>query len=193
LAFFDVLRDSLSRQKLLKTMAPITLGEPVNADGSGALRSRSFSLDVAVRDDGRKTALGLMDLSGLLTVGDALTSEQLQHLFSLTESQNYAGIVPLEKFLSADLYGYARQPQAFEQQLLQSFPSEQFLRDFRGIVDASRLQEARHILGGPLGAILQQQKLWPLPFMQIMSVQEDDQADGWEHLVAGVEAYARGK
>lgn len=196
LAFFDVLREHLARAGMLRKMSAIELGDAQDVPGGGdaskgVLQARHLTLTVTVNDDGRKELLSVLRLSGLLTVADALSKDELQHLFLLTEAQNYAGIVPMEKFLSADLMSYILETQSYEQQLLQSFPSEQFLRDFRSLTQQSLLHEAKDLLGGALGDVLRGQKLWPLQFMTASTIRQETGADGWSTVSVGIDVYSR--
>jgi hypothetical protein len=193
LAFFDVLHDYLAQQKLLQSMEPIAVSDPVPVDGEPTLTARTLTLQLTLKPEGVQTLFALLRLTGTITVGDTIGAEDLQKLFALTEAENYAGIVPVEKFLSADLLSYVKEPKPFEQELTQSFPSEEFLRSFHSLLETSGLKDAAALLQGGMGKTLIAQKLWPMQFLQLLAVSTAEQPDGWLRVQAEVRVYAREK
>lgn len=196
LAFLESTRTFLERKKLLRSMSPITVDEPVKADVAGStasqpLESRTLHLSAVVRPEGRDELLSILDLSGMLTVGDVLSPENIKTLFTLTETQNYAGIVPVEQFLSSDLQTYVNDPTIPEARLKQAMSSEEFLRAFHDLLDRSHLPKARELLTGDLGRMLTAQKLWPVQFVTIEKESLEQMPDGWVKMEVEVKAYSR--
>lgn len=182
-ALFDVTRSVLSRRKVLTQMSALEFGEvrPLTlpgVDAHGALTAQSVSFTAVVRPEGMEQLLSLLNLSGLITVGDALSPADVKELFVLTESENPAGIVSVEQFLSTDLLSYLHDPVAADQRLTQAFPSEEFLTKFRSLLDTSGLAEARALLQKDLLSEIERQTLWPLPFFVLTAIETEEQPGG---------------
>ncbi len=198
LAFFDVTRLLLERGKMLRGMSGIEVGQPTvldpqpSADASrGIVEKRTISFQATLSDAGFERLFSTLELTGLLTVGDALTDAEIDRLFILTEAENYAGIVAVEKFLSTDLASYAREPRPAEDQLLKSFSSERFLQEFRGLLAGTRLASAREILGGDWGEAYAAQKVWPVQFLGVDRVSVELLPDGWNRVSFTLSAHTR--
>jgi hypothetical protein len=164
LAFLETVRTFLERRKLLTSMEPIAVGdpvlEPIGGSNQQMLESRTLTLTATLQPQGRLKLFSILQMSGLLTVGDALSSTDIKTLFDLTENQNYAGIIPVEQFLSADLQDYAADPTIPEERLKQAMSSEEFLSAFHHLLDNSQLPAIVAFLKGDLGRALLQQKLY---------------------------------
>lgn len=199
LAFVESSLTFLERRKLLKTTSPIDvedLEDTVSADmatGYAPLQVRTLRFSATLLPEGREQLSQILELSGMLTVGDALSPEDIKTLFGLTEAQNYAGIVPVEQFLSSDLQSYVNDPTIPEMRLRQEMPSEEFLSVFQSILDRSRLQQIRVFLEGDFGRTLAAQKLWPVQFMTIDKESIEELPDGWENVEFTIKAYSRGQ
>ena len=168
LTVFDLLRDSLRSQHLLSTMSDIAIGDSVSM-GDG-MQARLLSTTFTVHEEGMERIALLVDLAGLITVGDALTDEEVALLFQGTESENPAGIVALEQFLSTNLLSFARDERTYVEQLKRSFTSPLFERTLRSVLDHSRLRDAEKLFADSFGEHLQQQKLWPMQFVTVQSI-----------------------
>jgi hypothetical protein len=165
---------------------------PEHASGSlRGLERQTVTFDAVVTEEGLQKLVSLLDVSGLLTVGDALTEEETDRLFLLTESENYAGIVDVEKFLAGDLLTYARAPSQMEQQLLQSFSSEAFLEQFRSLIAVSRLKAAADVLGGEWGKAYAEQRVWPVQYLQPQRVAVEELGDGKKKVSMTLSLYSR--
>ena len=198
LALLDVTASLLTQQGMLKGMSDIEVGEiepvegaPVAEHGDDMLMGRTYTFSGRLNEQGLTQLLQVIDLSGFLTVGDTLRPEETGRLFTLTELEDYAGIVPLEKFLNTDLIAYAREPKPHDEALLRSLSSDTFLQEFRSIINASRLGGAQQIIGGPWGKAYSAQKLLPMPFLTLEKVGMDDAKDGWHRVKVVVRAYER--
>jgi hypothetical protein len=165
--------------------------DPVPEGGRGPLSRQTVSFAVVVSPEGADRLLRLLDLTGLLTIGDALTAEETESLFLLTESENYAGIVAVEKFLSTDLAAYAADPRPADDQLFKAFSSELFLSEFRTLLANTRLQHARELLGGEWGKAFGAQRVWPVQFLERESVGIERLPDGWVRLTLRMAAVSR--
>ncbi len=193
LGLLDAAQTTLRVRGSIASLSPITVGgrHPPSIAGAKSLEAQELSFTLTGTAPGIDTFLSLIDLSGTLTVGDALTGKERDALMTLTESQNYAGIVTVEQFLNTDLLAYARNHQAFEDKVTQALPSESFLSRFHEIVHASRLKDAADTLGGPLGDALGAGTLWPAQFLRADRVTTKELADGSQEAEVTVVAYSR--
>lgn len=190
LATFDILRDSLVRDGSLSSMSAIDVGAPADA---GELKAVPVRFDAEVTKEGMDKLLLLLRLSGLLTVSDALSAQQLSSLINLTEEENPAALTVIEQFLSTDLLRYAREPASYEKQVLRSLTSPAFERQFRSILSQSLLAKARYLLGGELGGILTDHNLWPGQILSTRHVEVQPLDGGWYRVSLTLEAYVRGR
>ena len=137
-------------------------------------------INFAVHNKGMEYITKFIRLAGLLTVGDAVTDEQLEKLMHSTEEENPAGIVALEQFLSLDLIRYVRDVRAHESKLKRSFTSNAFANTLLEVTNESLLSDARDILEGDFGRYMQEWGLWPVQFMTLKSAKmRDGGAEGW--------------
>lgn len=197
LAFLESSRTFLENRKLLKTMSAIDVSETEDvtpadaASGSEPLQYRTLHFSATLRPEGRAQLFDILDLSGMLTVGDVLSPDDIKTLFTLTETQNYAGIVPVEEFLSSDLQSYIADPTIPEARLKQAMSSEEFLTAFRSLLEHSHLPQVRDFLKGDFGRALAAQKLWPVQFMTVERESLEEVSDGWEKIDLVLKAYSR--
>ncbi len=198
-AFFDILGSTLGERGVLKELSSMTAEEPrpyrlaVRSENgkNDALQAQRLKFTAQVDTRGYEQLVALLDASGLITVGDALGESDLQKLFAITESQNYAGIVPVEQFLSADLLEYLRDPTVTDERLTQAFPSEEFIEQFHSLLDSSRLASVRAVLGGSLGETLAEKKMWPMPFLVPENLTVRERGDGWLDIEVTLDAIMR--
>lgn len=187
-ATFEVIADALRRDDLLSSMDTLEISNSEERDDD--LRSRTLSTELSLHEDGLKTLLLLIRLSGLLTVGDVLTEQHTALLVDRVEQENPSGIVSLEQFLAADLLRYAEDPKAYEEQLKRSFSSTTFLNAFENVLRTSLLYDVKILLRSDLGEALAGYKLWP---MQAMAVQEITLSPGkakkWHNLKLVLEVF----
>lgn len=198
LAYFESARTFLENRKLLQSMSAIEIGDLRDSDTAkekdlshGPLRERTLHMSIVLRPEGRQQLLSILELSGLLTVGDVLSREDIRTLFELTESQNYAGIVPVKQFLSSDLLAYVVDPTAPEARLKQAMSSEEFLSAFQSLLKRSGLSRIQEILTSDLGRMLAVQKLWPIQFLMVGKESVEELADGWEEVDLTMNVYSR--
>lgn len=191
LTFLGRVQTFLQRRSLAQSFAPIEVGDTQDVPRHEGLRSRSVRFGAVIRPEGRAELHAIVKMSGLLTVGDALSPGDIEKLFTLMESQQYAGIVPMEKFLSADLLGYVQDPLLYDERLAQALSSEEVIGELRTTLKQSGLEEAKAFLKGDLGRTLVAQKLWPVQFLTIEKESLRTQPDGWEELDITVRAYSR--
>ncbi|MFH1671113.1 MAG: hypothetical protein ABIA92_06075 [Patescibacteria group bacterium] len=181
-AVFDLLFEVLSRHNLASGMSDIEIGEAVTIN-EGDVRARPLTVRFAAHEEGASEILHLIQLAGLLTVGDALSDDEVSLLFRSTEDENPAGIVALEQFLSLDLLRYARDVRAYEEQLKRSFTSEAFSQTLQSVTQGSKLRDARRLFEGDFGAKLDDAHLWPLQFLTVQEVElKEGSAEGWYRL-----------
>lgn len=159
-ALFEVVRDVLERNGYLASMHTLQ----VSSDGS------EVSTTFIVHEQGMKTINLLVHTSGLLTLGDVLSPEDLAPLLARIEEENPAGLIALEQFLAADILRYAQDPKTYEEQLKKSFTSTTLLSTFDTIVQTSVLHDIKTFLRGGIAEALQRSKLWPLQMMAVKEV-----------------------
>jgi len=190
MAIFDIFRDSLEREGLIADVSDITLDDPVQRED---LVTRAVTMTFDAHQDGIEKFLSVMKLSGLLTIGDALTAQERRILLERTEAENPAGITALEQFLSTDLLRYARDSHSYEQQLLRSFSSPEFVSTFQDTLRLSFLRDARRILNSEIGRSIDRFDLWPFPFLIVNDIRlETGGAPGWYAVNVEMDLYSRG-
>lgn len=172
-ATFEVISDVLKRDGVLDSMQDLTIEGPMALEDGGA--KHTVATEFVIHEDGMKTVMLLIELSGLLTIGDVLTEEEVGLLVQRIEEENPSGIVALEQFLSADLLKYVKDSKTYEEQLKRSFSSTAFLKTFKNILRTSLLKDTKNLLRSDLGQVLVDYKLWP---MQMMAIEEVSIAPG---------------
>ena len=182
LAMFDVLFNWLEQKHQLTSFSAVTVGSP--EDGK-----MPVSFDAVLTQEGLSNLMLFADLSGLLTVSDALSQEDIQHLLALTEQENPSSVAALEHFLSTGLLDYALEPRPYEEQLRKSF-STQAEPLLRSVLDGSRVRHARELLKD-LGATLRKQNLWPLRLLTVEKATIEAQDGGMVKLEIRLDAYTR--
>jgi len=189
-ALFEVLSMAMQKYANVTHVSPLVFGEEALLyEGVYALPMQ-FSL--SIHEDGVYNLLGILKLAGMVTVADVLTPSELQILFERIEAESPAGIVALEQFLSLDLMTYIKEPRTYEEQLTRSFLGSSIHALLENMLETTLLKEAKQVLGGPLGEVLQQQKLWPTPFLAIQKVTiEDGTVENWHRLSFELQTYRR--
>lgn len=191
LSIFDILGQELKSERLLTDFTDITLGEPVASSEPG-LEMRPISLRFSAHEEGVQLFLSLVRLSGLLEIGDTLSTDERRLLLAKTEDENPAGVVAVEQFLSADLLRYAKEPKTYEEQLTRAFSSPSFLQSLEDVLQAPLLRDARRLLGGRVGASLEHYDLWPLPMIVLDDARiQAGGAPGWFTLSVTLQVYNR--
>ena len=191
---FDVLVSYLQSRKFLSSFSPVTVGDPAAVDLPGSeepIRAYPLTFGAQMTEEGLETFLLFVDLSGLLTVSDALSSADIERLLLLTERENPAAVTALEYFLSTDLLRYAAEPKPYEEQLLKSFSSPAFEEGFRTILSETRIGDARRLLAD-LHQIMKAQELWPLRFLSLRTIRVERRADGTLWVQCVIDALSRG-
>lgn len=192
MAVFDVARDVYARSGFLAEMSDIIIGDV--QDEGGGLRSQSAKVELALHEDAMKSLLLLIRLSGVMTVGDALSEQEKAIIVQAVETENPAGIVALEQFLSTGLPDYSENPKLFEDQLLRSFATSSFLNTFRNVVQGSLLREAQMLFAGDFGKVLLQYKLWPMQMMTVETIAlQPGNAPKWHKLGLTFKVYSTGE
>ena len=190
-ALFDILYEVLQRQGIASEMSEIEIGDPFSFEENG-VRALPITVRFTAHKDGIDQILILTRVAGLLTVGDALTEDEVALLFRSTEEENPAGIVALEQFLSLDLLRYVRDIRAHEDQLLRSFVSPAFESALQNVTQASLLRDARRILEGDFGRALDEKRIWPLQFLVVQEARlETGNAPEWYTLTLNLHALER--
>jgi len=166
IAVMDLFADNLREQGILAKMSEITFGDLKEVNES-SVRMRPMHVSFALHEKGVEKVMKLIRIAGLLTVGDALTDQELEALLKITEEENPAGVVALEQFLSLDLVRYARDVKSHETQLKKSFTSTAFADTLQKITRKSLLKDVRSLLEGDFGKYVLESDLWPIQFMTL--------------------------
>ncbi|MCK5020201.1 MAG: hypothetical protein KAS32_24395 [Candidatus Peribacteraceae bacterium] len=189
IAFFDIFREYSEGSDVLQNFSSIDIGDALDHKSSVVY---PISLKFNAHTEGMNIFFPLVRLAGLLTIGDALSSDERALLLYRTEQENPAGIVALEQFFSTDLMQYAKDSHSHEQRLLRSFSSDSFLSAFHGIVKSSLLKEAKMIFGGEFGAMFSRHSLWPLPLLSLGEVTlRTGGSPGWNKVDVELLLYTR--
>ncbi len=191
LSLFDLLRDNLSKDGLVLSMSEVTVGEPVAAPNQAGVDASAVNVRFGVTRSGVDAVLLFFELTGFLTVGDALSPSEREQLLVLTERENAAGLPALEEFLRTPLLTYARGSQAARDELAKNFGSDQYVSTLERIIQNSRLPQVRFLLGGTFGVALQDAGLWPLRFMTVDRTEISQRDDGTFELSLQLSAYSR--
>lgn len=189
---FEVLTESLRKSSQLRSFSGLEIGTGADhALSEGTAIRAPVSFHATVTEEGAVSLLSLLELAGSLTVGDVLTPDELSVLTERLDREESTALVGLEQFLQGDLLSDARDPNASEDKVLRSTPSEQFMTLFRGTLHSSALARSRATLRD-MGTTLRSEKLWPLPFLTIDSVELKDVGGDWFDFSATISAYASG-
>lgn len=188
LAVFEVLRELLERDGLLADMSSVELSEDITLD-NGAV-ANDATLQLTIHNTGLQQLLLLVRVAGLITTGDAFTSEELNLLIDRIETENPTGLVALEHFLAVNLLDYAKDPKVHEEQLRRSFGSSTFVTSLQSLVRQSLLHDVKTVLGADIGRALDNYKLWPLQMMDIQELSvEPGAAPEWYSVQLKVRVY----
>jgi len=192
LSLFDAFRSVFEGVGLLG-MSEIEVGnreQELEVEGEALFR-QPISVELHLKEEALPKVFAVLQLAGVLTVGDILRPEELALLLRNSEEESPTGIVALEPFLSTDLLSYLEEPKPFEERLLKSFPSESFRTAFQDVLQSSSMREAKELLGGPLGGRLTMEQLWPMQFLAIEEASIAERADGTWNLGLTLLAYSR--
>lgn len=190
IAVFEIMRETLSKKHQLGSMSDITFEEQ-NTREDGTI-VRPLLVSFTVHEEAAPDIAALLRLSGLMSVGDALTEQEIALLLDSTEAENPSGIVAVEQFLSTDLLNYAQNTRLAEERLLRSFVSTSFVQSLQNVTRTSLLRDATRVLGGEIGAELQRYELWPLQMMSIEKAElEPGSVEGWYTLSLRVLVHMR--
>lgn len=176
---------------MLGDMSSVTVGEESDA-GSGVL-IRPFSVSFSVTDAGVENLFTFLRTAGMLTVGDALTEEEQSRLLRTTETENPANLLPLEQFLSADLFSYSREPRSIFEQLERSLRGTALHAELTATVQGSFLKDTGELFGGTFGEDIERYHLWPLPLLRLQSARvAAGRAPGWHRVDIRFVTFRRG-
>jgi len=189
LSYFEMIREDLTRKKMLRAFSAVEFGPRVSVDASLFAQPLSFSIEGT--EEGVREFLTLLNLTGIVTLGDALTKEDQHLLMQRTEQANPAGVVLLGQFLGADFLDYLRDPRTFEDRLRKFFSSEDFTATLRSIKLSPLFKEGEKLFQSPLGKALDKDHLWPVQFLELQESALEELSDGWYRLSVTVNAYSR--
>jgi hypothetical protein len=196
IALLNAVLDAWRADGRVKDVTPIVLGEPEPAAVEGVsdpLVRRTLRFTMQLRDEDLGDFTTLLRLAGLLTVEDALTSENRAELLALSEAGNPEQITSLSRFLSTNLLAYLRDPLVAEERLLAAFPTDALTAFLRTFERTSLIRDGMALARGPVGTVLLKEKLWPLPFLSVSSLEVEEKGGGWVRVEVQALAYGRGK
>lgn len=191
LGLIELMRDQLEEAKMLRAMSPVHVGGDAETGGVSSVLASPVSFHAELTEEGWGQVRLLFQLSGLVTVGDALRSDELQRLLDATEQENPAGIAGVEHFLSTPLLRYVREPRSFEEEVRRSFSSPVFEETFADLLQHSLLSDARRFFTGPLGQEVIRRKFWPMRFLTLERVSIEPKEGGWSRIGIEMQAYSR--
>lgn len=172
----DTLREVWLDQGWIGELSEVTLG----SHEVGELDRQHFSLSFSAAEDHLGETLDFFQYAGLITVSDAISAKQRDHLLIACEEESPAAITALEQFLSTDLLTYVRDPRAQRDMLLRSFGDGPFAILLRETIQSSALPAMQEILGGRTGSALTERSLWPIPYLKLEdTVITKGAAPGW--------------
>ncbi|TSC80373.1 MAG: hypothetical protein G01um101425_27 [Candidatus Peregrinibacteria bacterium Gr01-1014_25] len=173
---------------LVRQAGMVTLADPKD---EGGLRTVDATVSLRATAEGEEMVLGILDASGLMTLGDVVTRDDRALLLRLTEEESPAAVQAVEQLLATDLLASALDSQAAEYLFLRSFSSPLVAQALEGIMTQPRIAHLRTILGGPLGLALKENGHWPMRFMTVEQVRRELLSDGTVSLTITVRAYGR--
>jgi len=182
ITLFNAVFDAWKAEGRVKNIAPIVVGKPETVHMSGVSSSlvrRSLQLRLSLHEEDLRDCVTLLRLAGLVTVEDALTPQERVTLLALSEAGNPAQITSLAQFLQTDLLQYLHDPLVADERLLNAFPTDTLTNCLRSFEKTSLIRDGAALARGPVGTVLLQQKLWPLPFLQVSSLEVQEEGDGW--------------
>lgn len=192
LQLLDLLRDTLTTRSTLRTLSQVQVTDAAPPQELPDVAVRRLAFTATLNEEGLQSVLKTLSITGLVTVADALTSEQRRELTLAAERQNPASISSLGQFFATDLFTYARDPRAPEQRLLAAIPAEEFAAILRRAVASSQLKDAQQVLQGFVGDALFKEKLWPLPLLTLASLTvERGEEAGWVRASFVLQSYGR--
>lgn len=191
LAMFDLLFGELEQKGQLSHFSSITVGTRVLTDVKD-VEALPLSFDVHVTQEGLSEFLRFIDLSGLLTVSNALEKQGIDRLLALTEEDNPASVIALEQFLGTDLLRYSEDPALYEGQLSKAYASPLFAHTFRDVLQAPRMRYAREMLQA-FAPALRSQNLWPVRLLTIESVTVHSAGNDQVRAEVKLRAYVRAR
>lgn len=190
LATFDVLFNYLEQKRLLHDFSEVHVGERIEAGENLFALPLTFEADLT--QEGLSQLLLFTDLSGLLTVGDALSQEEIDRLLNATEQEHPTAIAALEHFLSTDLLRYVEESKPYEEQLRKSFVSPTSEPVLQSVFQSARLRKARTLFVD-LAPVLRDQRLWPLRFLSMERAEYRVTGENTVHAAFTVKAFVREK
>ncbi|MEK7218815.1 MAG: hypothetical protein AAB728_05115, partial [Patescibacteria group bacterium] len=181
IAVFTAVVDAWRAGGTVKDVAPITVGAPERATVAGAdpLVRRTVRMALRMRNENLADFSALLCLAGLLTVEDAITPDGRKELLAISETGNPEQITSLKRFLSTGLLPYLRDPLAAEERLLAAFPTDALTAFLRMFERTPLIRDGMAFARGPVGTVLLTEKLWPLPFLTVSSLDVEEEEEGW--------------
>lgn len=192
LAFFEILRSSLEKERHLRSMSPVEISEREETTVGGAeLFVQEVTLEAELTHDGVEMLTASIGLMGHLTLGDVFTTEERDELFRKTESENPAGIVQLEQFLATDVLAYSKDTRIAEEYLRRAFSPKGFASLQTVVSSSEELASAIAILQGPIGQRLSSATLWPLQYASIQKAAVRELPAGTFQVELTIAVYSR--
>lgn len=169
LVLLDTVIEAFREEGTMRAVSAIEVGAATEEGLPAGIRAIPFSFEAVMTEQGWKDLLTLFDLTGILTVSDALTPGDIEKLLTFTEAENPAAISALEHFLGTDARSYIEEPKPVLEQLRRSFSEQTFEGSMLPLLAASRLASAERLLR-PLLPALTNARAWPLRFLQVTHV-----------------------
>lgn len=127
----------------------------------------SITLEVPLHSSAVAIWTQLVELSGIVTVHDALSAQDRLALLRYTELHNPAALPDIEAFFSLPLLEYGSDADLHIRRLMRSFNDDVFTELIELAILSPHMQGANTLFSGSLGELFTQNSLWPMPFMQL--------------------------
>lgn len=127
----------------------------------------SISLVLPMHADAIAIWSQLVELSGIVTVHDALNPEHRTALLRYTEKNTPAALPDIEAFFNLSLLEYGSDADLHIRRLMRSFNDSVFTELLELAITSPHMQGASKLFSGSLGELFAQNSLWPMPFMQL--------------------------
>lgn len=193
-AFIDLLSDDLSSHKELSGSPKLTVADETKETDIKGIVSRNIHVELAMTEAGIASFEKAIRVSGLLTVADAFTPDQLSQMLQVLEERSPADLAAFEQLAHADLLSYAQDPITHDRKFLEAVSSDDVERLYIHMKERSDLPTVISVLGSSVGVGVRDGKLWPLPFLTMGNADiQPGSTDGWYRVSADLLAYERGE
>ncbi len=176
----EAVGDTLQKQNWVHNMRVEVGG--VQDFGSGMVL-RTVEVETAANEQGLQALLDLVDVSGTLSVADALPAALEHDLLQESEHGSPGDILLLQELFHMDLPTYVQNGADAMERLRGNIATPEMSNLLSQLENVSVLAGATRLLQGDTGTALGAKDLWPLPLTTIKHLtQEKGKAPSWSTL-----------